>query len=89
MIYRISNITDLLQIPPEHWDECMSDLRGVIISLHMLRAAASCVPGAKLEDPSDMCPYFEFEPDGKGEITPMHDGKALFSMKVTRDGAAQ
>lgn len=84
MRYRIQYITDLLQIPPEHWDECMRDIRGAMLSIHMIRAAAG-MTGEPMADPKDICPYIEFEPDGKGEVTPMLNGEALFTMKVTRD----
>lgn len=83
MRYRIQHITDLLQIQPEHWDECMSDIRGAMLSIHMVRAAG--IMGEPMADPKDMCPYIELEPDGKGEVTPMLNGEALFTMKVTRD----
>jgi hypothetical protein len=85
--YRLSHITDLLQIPPEHWDECMRDLRGAMISLHLVEAAIACAPGASF-DPKKDCPFIDFQPDGKGEITPMMNGTPIFSMKVTRDGDA-
>ena len=84
--YRIAHITDLLKVPPEHWDECMRDLRGAMISLHLVQTMAALDPAANF-DPMKDCPFIDFEPDGKGEITPMMNGKALFSMKVTRDEA--
>jgi hypothetical protein len=87
--YRISHITDLLDIPPEHWDECMRDIRGCMVSLHLLRAAASCAENApELAAPSDMCPFIEFTPDGKGDITPMCGDMPLMTLRVTRDGQA-
>ena len=85
MIYRIAHITDLLQIPPEHWDECLRDIRGAMISLPLIEAAAACQPGARFK-PADCCPYIDFDPDGKGEITPMINGESLFVMTIKRDG---
>jgi len=87
--YRIAHITDLLQIPPEHWDECMQDIRGCIVSLHLLRAAAASAENApELVAPSDMCPFIEFTPDGKGEITPMCGDMPLMTPLVTRGDQA-
>ena len=83
--YKISHITDLMQIPPEHWDECMRDLRGCMVSMHLLRAGA-CNPGAQpLAEPAVMCPVIIFTPDGKGEITPTVKGKPICQIKITRD----
>jgi hypothetical protein len=81
--YRIAHITDLLDIPPEHWDEAMRDIRGAMISLHLVQAAAACT-GASF-DPKKDCPFIDFIPDGNGDITPMSDGEPLFRMRVTRD----
>lgn len=81
--YRISHITDLMQIQPEHWDECMRDLRGFVISLHLIEAAAGA-DGRKV-DMRKHCPFVNLTPDGKGEITPTVDGRELFTIKVTRD----
>lgn len=81
--YRIAHITDLLMVPPEHWDECIRDIRGAMINLHLLEAAAA-ITGEKL-NPADHCPYIEFIPDGKGEVTPMINGDPLFTMTLKRD----
>ena len=85
MIYRISHITDLLQIPPEHWEECLLDLRGAVISLHLVKSMASLSPGADF-DVAKHCPYIDFEPDGKGETTPMLNDEPMFVMTLKRDG---
>jgi hypothetical protein len=81
--YCIAHITDLLKVPPEHWDECMRDIRGAMISLHLLEAAAA-IAGEKL-NPTDHCPCIEFTPDGKGEVTPTINGDPLFTMTLKRD----
>lgn len=88
MIYRISHITDLLQIPPEHWEECVRDLRSAVISFHLVKSMAAITPGADF-DVAAHCPYIDFEPDGKGEVTPMLNDEPLFVMTLKRDGKSE
>lgn len=84
--YRLEHIADLAQIAPEHWDECMRDLRGMVLSLHLLRDAAIAM-GEKPIDFREALTHVELTPDGKGTITPMLNGEPLFEMTVTRDDA--
>ena len=78
--YRIAHITDLMQVPPEHWVECMRDLRGAVLSLHLVRAMAAIAPNSNFDAAKD-CPYIDFELDGKGEVTPSLNGVPLFTIK--------
>ena len=87
MKYRIAHITDLMLIPPEHWEECVRDLRGSVPSLHLVKAMAAITPGADF-DAAKHCPYVDFVPDGKGVITPMVNGVPLFTMTAEGDDTA-
>jgi hypothetical protein len=83
MKYHIAHISDILAVPPEHLDECMRDIRACIVSMHVIRAAAANI-GKELAAPGAMLSHIDFIPDGKGEITPMHNGKEIFTVTTAQ-----
>jgi hypothetical protein len=80
---QISHISDIAKIPPENLDEFLSDMRAFYASLILIKAAFP--PGTELKK---AIPHLDWIADGLGNVTPICNGKELFSSRIVKDELA-
>lgn len=79
--YTISHITDLCNVDPEHLDEVLHDMKCLVASLLITKAALEAA-GQKTKSMSALCPSVTFVADGKGEVVMQHDQLGeIFTMR--------
>jgi hypothetical protein len=83
MTYKIAHITDIANVPTEHWDELFDDLRHGLTTLLAINAAM--VAAGEHKPLAETCPCITFSPDGKREVSVSINGSHLMTstMKVT------
>ena len=80
--YKISHITDITSVPPEHWGELFDDLRHGLPTLMLFHAA---VKAAGEDKPiAELSPSIDFTPNGRGEVKVTHKGELLLTSTMTK-----
>lgn len=80
--YKISHITDIASVPPEHWDELFLDLRhgvGLLMAFH-----AALVHEGHDKSLSETCPSIDFTPNGRGEVKVTHNNEPIMISTLTK-----
>lgn len=80
--YKIAHITDIANVPPEHWGELFDDLRHGLTMLMVTNAAM--VAAGEDKPLAETCPSVNFTPNGRGEVNVSINGNHLMTSTMTK-----